>query len=156
MIILSWIILYYLFNTMFSLRVADKSERIKLSELMVSVDTEFYKPSQERSLLEKYLDEWKVRFLLWEEAISWCIIISHEPLSTQIRCIISKRKWGWRFMIEQLQRECLERKDKKLRCWSRSVLQVQWFYEALWFSEQFLIKKFEFWEDCWFFWKTLS
>lgn len=141
---------------MFSFQVIEKTQIIELSEMIKCVDTKWYKPSEEFELLKSHIYKWNARFLLYQDSIVWCIITMHEPLSTQIRCIVSNQKWWGKYIINELEQECLKREDKKLRCWSRDILNAKWFYKKMWFSEQFLIEKFEFGNDCRFFGKTLG
>lgn len=141
---------------MFSLEKVTLDGLWKLSWLVSETDTEWYIPSQEVTLLKSHIQKWNARFLLYKKEYVWCIVTMHEPLSTQIRCVVSKQKWWGRFMMDTVESECIKKWDKKLRCWSRDVLKANWFYEKMWFWEQFLIEKFEFGKDCRFFWKTLS
>ena len=133
-----------------------KLEDVKsISKIISKLDFKDFKPSDNDLVKSQILR--KEYFVAEEnENIIGALCLSIEEKSAEIYSIVSLRKGIGKELILYAEKICVKKGISKIWAWSLKKYEAQQFYDKMGFTEQFLLKKQWFNEDCYFFGKVLS
>jgi len=83
--------------------------------------------------------------------VAGAISIDLAEQSCQIETLVSHRPGCGRVLVEFARAWAREHGARKLWCWSMTRYRARGFYEAVGFSECFLVARQWYGEDCWYF-----
>lgn len=139
------------------LRLATTYDLDTISSILTVMDTVACKNS-DITYLTKILLHWDLYVAVENCEIVWVVVyrISEDNCEIVALCAKSQRTWVGYRIIKYLENICRNQHIKKLRCRSFEEFEAQWFYNKMWFTEQYLLKQQFHWCDTRFFWKIIE
>ena len=127
------------------------------SIIQQKLDRDYFKYSEE-NLVKKLLENWYFYTLKVDWQVKWIagLKFSLKNQNLEILLFASDIKWGGRFMMQEIEKLCKINWIKKIRCRSMADYDAVGFYQKMWFTENFLMKKQFMSRDCWILWKVLD
>jgi hypothetical protein len=141
-----------------NIRQATIEDIDQVSIIFAQMDHECgFNPSDHNGL-ERLVTKELLYVLQWtDQTINWAFAYTMSEWNCEIIAIASDKSqhWIWSAMIKYIGSICTEQWIPKIRCYSMDYLNARWFYERMWFQEQYLMKNQFFWKDCRYFGKIL-
>ncbi len=131
------------------------TDNTAVSELLQCLDTENYKFSDIDGVTN-HIDNNQCFVIRGDGELLGVVILDVDDQSLQVKYIVSKAKGGGRDLLRFSEEYALDRNLLKIWCWSLVRYQAIGFYAKMGFTEQFLLKKQNYGEDCYIFGKVLQ
>lgn len=140
-----------------NLRQATIHDISRISTIVSVMDDEWWFQPSSHDSLSRLLEKELLYVLEWEYTIHGVVsyIIAEQNCEIIIIASDKTQPWIWSTMIQHVESICINQWISKIRCWSMDYLNARWFYEHMWFQEQYLMTHQFFWKDCRYFGKIL-